>query len=78
MKRSQLESKYPINSTIENRNQYKTNIIFAIKESKKLDIKKYEWKLFWKTMTPFLSDKHTLASEYIRNTKLMLSLTIKN
>ena len=72
MKRSQLESKYLRNSTVENMKIYKKQKNFCSrlykKERKKfyseLDIKNItDNKLFWKTMKPFLSDKCSQASK---------------
>ena len=72
MKRSQLESKYLRNSTVENMKIYKKQKNFCSrlykKERKKfyseLDIKNItDNKLFWKTMKPLLSDKCSQASK---------------
>ena len=72
MKRSQLESKYLRNSTVENMKIYKKQKNFCSrlykKERKKfyseLDIKNItDNKLFSKTMKPFLSDKCSQASK---------------
>ena len=72
MKRSQLESKYIKQPTIENMNNYKKHKNFCSKLYKKerqkfysqLDIKNVtDNKLFWKTMKPFLSEKCTLSSK---------------
>ena len=68
MKRSQLESKYYRDSTVENGNKYEKQKSFCSKLYKKekkkfysnLDIKNVtDNRLFWKTMKPFLSDKCT-------------------
>ena len=72
MKRSQLESKYLRNSTVENMKMYKKQKNFCSrlykKERKKfyseLDINNItDNKSFWKTMKPFLSDKCSQASK---------------
>ena len=72
MKRSQLESKYLRNSTVENMKIYKKQKNFCSRLYKKernkfyseLDIKNItDNKLFWKTMKPFLSDKCSQASK---------------
>ena len=72
MKRSELESKYYKNNTIENRNTYRKQKNFCSKLYKKerkkyyqnLDLKNItDNKLFWKTIKPLLSDKNTLTSQ---------------
>ena len=68
MKRSELESKYVKNKTSENLKSYKKQRNFCSKLCKKERKKYYERldlnnvtdnKKFWKTVTPFLSDKVT-------------------